>query len=508
MKRAILFALLATASAFGQAAPEKAAPSPEIAKLYQTALRALKSRDNPTAKRAFQKLVAKGPKAFPNLYAYYDVYIQLIQIEVDEGFCSDARAHLKDLMSHKLPDEVIQLTAFIEAHLLSKESSAEKALEKLTELKESLPFAQWPQREKLFHHSVSYQQDSAMDALMVKADEAFQNKDLPRAWGHFKSLIRAVDLNLYPKAINRPEITSHIYFYGGKTLSLLGQYKKASNYLSKVLSNIQNASELPQIRYELAYAYMRQKAYISALDVLQPTASEFDAKNPFFFRSLTLHVMCALKAGRGADAKKTLELIKERGNELKGNTKLWHQVAQLTLDYARMFPNDDTIDLQRLIEFADVIFSRLENERPSDLYKQKCIELSLVLSEITQSMSAQKTAWEKAQSMLFSSPQAEAKAFSLFLEGGCPEVANLAEEHLSDRRFLGTTGYQKAHLRKGLRLLSEGQELIKPNPVKARMLLTQAERHISVSRSLSIDKAERAKIEGKLQQCLRLLYAL
>jgi len=512
MKRVILFAALLSTSVFGQAkaasTPDQVQTSQEIAKLYQSALKALKTRDSSTAKRAFQKLVAKGPKAFPNLYTYYDVYVQLIQLEVDEGFCSDARAHLEDLMKCQLPDEVLQLTAFIEAHLLSKEASAEKALEKLADLKEKLPFAQWPQREKLFHHSVSYQQDSAMDALMVKADEAFQNKDLPKAWGYFKELIRSVDHNLYPKAATRPEITSHIYFYGGKTLSLLGHYNQASTYLSKVLSNIQNASELPQIRYELAYAYMRQKAYVSALEVLKAATSELDTANPFCFRSLALYAGCALKAGRGQEAKKALELIKENANVLKGNAKLWHQSGQLMLDYVRTYQKDDAIDLKRLIEAAIAIFSKLEQERPSDLYKLKRIELKLALSEVSQSLSMQKAAWENAKNGLFSSPQAEAKAFSLFLENGCPEMANLAEEHLCDRKFLGTAGYQKAHLRKGLRLLEKGKELLKANPPRARIVLTQAERHISVSRSLAIDKAEKDTIERHLQKCLSLLYSL
>ena len=164
--------------------------------LYQSAQKAIKQNDLPTAKKSLKELIKLGPKAFQNPFLYFDIYLQLIRLEINEGFYKDAKMHLSTLQKQEHPTEVKFAAGFLHAELKAKEEGSECAYLALEQLKEMIEFSNWPQEQKLFHHSISFQQDQHYDALLAKADEKFQNKNYSEAIYSYEKIANAIEKNL------------------------------------------------------------------------------------------------------------------------------------------------------------------------------------------------------------------------------------------------------------------------------------------------------------------------
>ncbi len=479
------------------------ADTEDIGKLYQSALNSLKNKDTTNAKKALIKLINKGPKAYPNAFAFFDLYLQLIQIEIEGGFFRDAKGHLEKLSAFEIPTEVELAISFCYARLLAKESSASKALEKLNEIKHQLPFADWPQQEKMLHHTISYQQDSALDALLIEADEAFQNRDLPKAWNSYRELIDQIELGLYPKVESRSEIRTHIFFYGGKTLAILGEHAKAIALYSKLIETLQNTSDLVQIRFEGAYSFAKIHNYKSSVIWLEEALKECPPKSPFFLRAISLLTSCALHDQNWQSADKAFRLIEDKKGLIPPSlpNTLWEKIAFSQICFTQLAP--DTFPLSSHLESAEKILNRLIKEAPSDALHLKLIRLYGTKQKRLRDQKAGKKLLSLIEKAPFETIQAESDALSLALEFSLDKrLASLLEEKLLDRRFISTKGYQKVHLQKGKRLLEAGKK------ANNKSLLAQAERHLSVAMSLSQDKKERLSIDPLLQECLSALYLL
>ena len=485
---------------FGAAQPPEAE---DIGKLYQSAMRSLKSNDTTSAKKALVKLIDKGPKAYPNTFAFFDLYLQLIQLEIDAGFYRDAKDHLKRLATFEIPNQVELAISFAYAHLLAKESSASKALEKLNSIKLELPFADWPQQEKMLHHTISYQQDSALDALLVEADEAFQNRNLPKAWSSYQELITQIERNLYPKVETRPEVRTHIFFYGGKTLAMLGEHRKAIALYTKLIDTLQNTSDLVQIRFEGGYSLAKIHDYKSSVVWLEEALKDCPVKNPFFLRAIALLTSCALHDQSWQSADKALRLIEDKQGLISSSSPnaLWEKIAFSQMRFSELAPN--AFPLSDHLENAEKTLRSLLKEKPSDALYLKLVRLYGIKQKRLKDPKAHLELSSLIATAPFKSIQTEAEALALGLEFASDSSAALQmEDQLLDRRFISTKGHQKAHLRRGKRLLEEGKK------TKNKSILTQAERHLSVAMSLSQDKKARAGIEPLLQECLQALYLI
>lgn len=311
---------------------------PEPSELYQSLQRALHNKNLSEAKKLSDQLLKKGPTSLPNPFVYYDISLQIILLEIENGHVKAAHEQISSLELMQLPPAAQTALLFAKARLAAKESGTPAALSQLRAIETSLPFIEWPQSEKLFHHTICHAQNSSCDTLLTKADEAFKNRRFSVALEHFDRLIALVDQGLYPKALKNPRIETHIRFYKGKSLAYLGEHAKAVDQYARIAEGLQSVEEAQQIHFELGVSLFHLEQYLSAKEHFEKVLSESSPSNTFFHRAHLFLAKSALDLNDYTAADKSLHEI-EVNKKLCTSHKVLQKASQLSLKLIKKMPH-------------------------------------------------------------------------------------------------------------------------------------------------------------------------
>ncbi|NGX31015.1 MAG: hypothetical protein K940chlam8_00374 [Chlamydiae bacterium] len=470
-------------------------PNP-IYKTYQAAQKALQQKDTIEAKKHLKELIRLGPTQFQNPFLFFDIYLQLISLEIKETFYKDAKEHIARLKTYKVPKEVTFAIGFLKAELKTKEESIESAYIALQKLKKQLDFASWPQEQKTFHHAISFQQDQAYDMLLAKADEAFQNKDFPLALRYFEKIACAIDQNLYPKASQKPQIETHLYFYAAKTLSNLKEDNRAIQYYKKLLETLQTKKDLVQIQFEIGASYYRLKDYNNATQYLQHvTKKELDT-TPFFMPASLLQIQAYYFLNE--IAKGQVLLIDITKDPLIKKT-LFLKIANLHIEYLNK-------------EYSKMLFECAQAHLQKIPPSEDATYLKIHLLSIEYTQKKEPLIYQEIKRLIpqISSLSKQARIFYLL----CHRAPNPFEKtqwisKLLNSKYSHTNSYKKINVEVGKTALQNAkQALLQKRHSLAKKEFIEAEKRLSIAKKMETDPFQCAALDQLIQECLQHLYTL
>lgn len=334
------------------------AAAPNLPTLYQLMQKAIAEKNLTEARRISSELLSRGPDALPSPLVYYDISLQMILLEIDLGSLSGARKQLEMIERQTVPAPVRTGLLFARAHLAAKEKGASAAMRELVKILEQVPFIDWPQNEKLFHHTVCHTQNTKLDDLMAKADEAFKNRLFAKALEGYDSLLTMVQEGLYPKATKNARIETHIRFYKAKSYAYLGEHAKAVDQYARIADDLQLDKEALQIRFELGVSLAALGQHLSASEHFAHVAKESKPSDPFFFRSYLLLAQSQRQLGQLENASKNLHEI-ERNHKLCTSPKVLKKAAFLALELAC---SGAAGDRQSHLDFAETELLKLPQD--------------------------------------------------------------------------------------------------------------------------------------------------
>jgi len=305
--------------------------TPNLPALYQLMQKAIAEKNLAEARRVSSELLSQGPDALPSPLVYYDISLQMILLEIDHGSLSGARGQLEMLEKQEVPAPVRSGLLFARAHLAAKEKGSKAAMRELVKILEQVPFIDWPQSEKLFHHTICHAQNTRLDDLLAKADEAFKNRLFAKALERYEALLSAISEGLYPKATTSPRIETHIRFYKAKSLAYLGEHAKAVDQYARIADDLQLEKEELQIRFELGVSLAALGQHLSACSHFAHVAKEAKTSDPFYFHSRLLLAQSSKNLG---DLKKASECLYEieQNQKLCSSPKILNKAAILALE--------------------------------------------------------------------------------------------------------------------------------------------------------------------------------
>jgi hypothetical protein len=462
--------------------------------LYQSAQKAIKQNDLPAAKKALNQLVQQGPKAFQNPFLYFDIYLQLIRLEINEGFYKDAKTHLNALQKQDNPKEVQFAIGFLDAELKAKEDGSEKAYIALEQLKNQVEFANWPQEQKLFHHSISFQQDQTYDELLAQADEAFKNKQYDHAIFLYEKITTAVDCHFYPKAMLKPQVPTHLYFYLAKSYSKINNETKAIYFYNKLLDGLQIKKDLAQIQFELGISCYKLKDYKNAALHLEKVIIKEQESLPYFLTASLLYIRANLY----------LKQVEKGCDQLVKISKFPHLKYPMILNLSTLFIEC----LQRkysapLFEHASMFFHRLKEDDFSIFLKMKLLEI-----DYKHAPTAKKLEEMKQLSLKIKHLETHAKALLLLIQNVTnPQDCRFYKSKLLDEKYSHTKSYQTLNCELGKASLHQAKASLKAHlKKKAKLELIEAEKRLSIAKKMEKDPQKIIVLEKLLQECLHFLY--
>lgn len=332
--------------------------APNLPALYQLMQKAIAEKNLAEARRISSELLSKGPQALPSPLVYYDISLQMILLEIDLGSLSGARKQLEMIEKQEVPAPVRSGLLFARAHLAAKEKGAQAAMRELVVILERVPFIDWPQSEKLFHHTVCHTQNTRLDDLMAKADEAFKNRLFAKALERYDALLATVEEGLYPKATKNPRIETHIRFYKAKSLAYLGEHAKAIDQYARITDELQLEKEALQIRFELGVSLSALGQHLSASSHFSHVAKETKTSDPFYFRSRLLLAQSMQQLGDIEKASQNLYEI-EQSHKLCTSQKILKKAAFLALELTEL---GATSHKQSHLDFAEAELLKLPQD--------------------------------------------------------------------------------------------------------------------------------------------------